>query len=500
MASYVVAVLLFQQFITVFGSFSVTVPQQPILAPVGSSVTLPCSIAPAGSAEGFEVRWYRPNAFTKPVLLYRDKQVQNNDQDSQYSGRVSLDLGGLKEGLMSLHLINVTVEDTSDYNCYVSSNVNYESGTVLLKVSALGAPPVMSVSPVNGNDWNVSCESKGWHPKPDLWWSDSRASTLQHNHLQYKEDNHGMVSVQSWILVSPAFSGLLSCTISLQGGENREGRIALRDTMLQSVAGPWKPAFIVTILIFLLSIITAVLWFIKFRKRESRTRKTIEEKTEPDGMEPQKETVPLLAPEDMKSVEGDLIPENDLAKMKAAEVDIILDKATAHGGLMIVQDKIVRDAMKDNVVDSAVDSSKFTHHTCVLGKNPINSGQSYWEVQLWGENVPLKESWSVGLALATANRHTDRPLISSENFWVLSLREGRLRVSTDPAVELPVRQKPQILGVFLEYDEGRLSFINVTEKKYILTISTKFSGAVYPLFDPKKGDKAPMKILSKKKY
>uniref|UniRef100_A0A3B3RSI5 Ig-like domain-containing protein n=1 Tax=Paramormyrops kingsleyae TaxID=1676925 RepID=A0A3B3RSI5_9TELE len=294
MASYMLAVLLFQQFIAVFGSFSVTVPQQPILAPVGSSVTLPCSISPSGSALDFEVRWYRPDNFTKPVLLYRDKQVQSNDQDSQYSGRVSLVLGSLQEGVMSLHLMNVTVEDMSTYQCYVSSNVHYDSGTISLIVSELGAPPVMSVSPVNGNDWNVSCASDGWHPKPDLRWSDSRASTLQHNHLLVKKDSHGMVSVQSWILVSPPFSGFLSCTISLQGGDSREGRIALRDTMLQSVAGHWKPAFIVTILVFLLSIIAAVLWFVKYRKRESATSKTREEKTEPDGMESPKETAPLL--------------------------------------------------------------------------------------------------------------------------------------------------------------------------------------------------------------
>ncbi|XP_072574567.1 butyrophilin subfamily 2 member A1-like [Paramormyrops kingsleyae] len=561
MASYMLAVLLFQQFIAVFGSFSVTVPQQPILAPVGSSVTLPCSISPSGSALDFEVRWYRPDNFTKPVLLYRDKQVQSNDQDSQYSGRVSLVLESLQMGVMSLHLMNVTVEDMSTYQCYVSSNVHYDSGTISLIVSELGAPPVMSVSPVNGNDWNVSCASDGWHPKPDLQWSDSRASTLQHNHLLVKKDSHGMVSVQSWILVSPPFSGFLSCTISLQGGDSREGRIALRDTMLQSVAGHWKPAFIVTILVFLLSIIAAVLWFVKYRKRESATSKTREEsatsktreeKTEPDGMDSPKGNVHvfvvvLIYCEEIRNHEGPLnivaaplhceeppdassCVHRDCHQEKLWEngfeegmrmmmalviddvlllnftmmclswvVDVILDEATAHGVLKILKEKTVRDDIgKLNVGDSAIDSDlKFSHHTCVLGKKSINSGKSYWEVELGGGKVAPKESWGVGLASATAKRHSDRPLISSDGFWVLSLREGRLHVSTDPAVELPVRQRPQILGVFLDYDKGHLSFINVTEKKYILTISTKFNGAVYPLFDPATGDTAPMRILSK---
>lgn len=175
-------------------------------------------------------------------------------------------------------------------------------------------------------------------------------------------------------------------------------------------------------------------------------------------------------------------------------VDITLDEATARGALKILRKKIVRDAIAE---ENAGDSSKFTHPTYVLGKESINAGQSYWEVHLGGENVSSKRSWCVGLAAAAANHHSDRPLSSRDGFWVLSLKEGRLYVSTDPVVELPVRQRPQILGVFLDYDKGRLSFINVTEKKYILTISPKFSGVVYPLFDPRKGDQAPMKILSK---
>ncbi|KAL0189808.1 hypothetical protein M9458_016907, partial [Cirrhinus mrigala] len=55
--------------------------------------------------------------------------------------------------------------------------------------------------------------------------------------------------------------------------------------------------------------------------------------------------------------------------------------------------------------------------------------------------------------------------------------------NTEPKVKLPLTQKPERLGVLLDYDEGQLSFYNVKESKHLLTISTRFSGSVVPLFN-----------------
>uniref|UniRef100_A0A8C9V471 Ig-like domain-containing protein n=1 Tax=Scleropages formosus TaxID=113540 RepID=A0A8C9V471_SCLFO len=112
----------------------------PVSGPLGGSATLPCWLSPAISAEALEVRWYRPNKFTSPVLLYREQKVQQSSQDPQYEGRVSLGSRGstnraLNEGNVSLHLENVTLSDSGQYECYVSSDKTYESKTVTLEVN-----------------------------------------------------------------------------------------------------------------------------------------------------------------------------------------------------------------------------------------------------------------------------------------------------------------------------------------------------------------------------
>ncbi|KAF4111720.1 hypothetical protein G5714_008751 [Onychostoma macrolepis] len=67
--------------------------------------------------------------------------------------------------------------------------------------------------------------------------------------------------------------------------------------------------------------------------------------------------------------------------------------------------------------------------------------------------------------------------------------------NTDPPVKLSLTPRPERLGVLLDYDDGQLSFYNVTERKHLLTISSRFSGSVVPLFNPGAGDESPLTIL-----
>ncbi|KPP63994.1 hypothetical protein Z043_117704 [Scleropages formosus] len=215
--------------------FAVVTPQTPVSAPLGGSATLPCWLSPAISAEALEVRWYRPNKFTSPVLLYREQKVQQSSQDPQYEGRVSLGSRGstnraLNEGNVSLHLENVTLSDSGQYECYVSSDKTYESKTVTLEVNVLGMPPMMSSLPADDGVLNVSCASSGWHPKPAVVWSDRERPVLPPGGVQHEEDGDGLLSVHSWILASPSRFDWLSCKVSLSDKWEREGRLSVRDS------------------------------------------------------------------------------------------------------------------------------------------------------------------------------------------------------------------------------------------------------------------------------
>uniref|UniRef100_A0A4W5Q832 B30.2/SPRY domain-containing protein n=1 Tax=Hucho hucho TaxID=62062 RepID=A0A4W5Q832_9TELE len=152
--------------------------------------------------------------------------------------------------------------------------------------------------------------------------------------------------------------------------------------------------------------------------------------------------------------------------------------------------KIVRDRL-DNVCPP--------EHAYILGTPGFTSGsRAYWEVGLNDVNVGVKESWWVGLASGSVKNQGDVPATPSNGFWFLSSdKEKGLWLNMTPNILLPTNPRPETLGVYLDYDAGVLSFINVKDKKRIVTVEAMFTGVVFPLFNPGKGDKAPMSILDR---
>lgn len=86
----------------------------------------------------------------------------------------------------------------------------------------------------DSNTMNVSCESEGWYPKPLLRWSDQKEA-LTPESVQYREDSLGLLSVHSWILVSK--SSETTCTVGLQGGEEKELRLRLSNLSKEPQTG-----------------------------------------------------------------------------------------------------------------------------------------------------------------------------------------------------------------------------------------------------------------------
>ncbi|KAJ8393362.1 hypothetical protein AAFF_G00060840 [Aldrovandia affinis] len=203
------------------GDFSVSVPSAPVSVWLGHSVTLSCSVTPPMDVSPLEVRWYRPPHHNAPFLLYKDRRIEPSSQDNKYQGRVFLvglgsGVGGLEGGNVSLSLRNVTVADSGAYECYVGSLQWYDVGRISLQVNSVG-----------GQQVNVSCVSDGWSPKPSLIWRNREGRELKDQQgLFYSTDPQGLVTVSGWLLFSSSDSGWLSCTVSLSGGDSREGRVA----------------------------------------------------------------------------------------------------------------------------------------------------------------------------------------------------------------------------------------------------------------------------------
>ncbi|MGH0180336.1 UNVERIFIED_CONTAM: hypothetical protein FKN15_003942 [Acipenser sinensis] len=73
-----------------------------------------------------------------------------------------------------------------------------------------------------------------------------------------------------------------------------------------------------------------------------------------------------------------------------------------------------------------------------------------------------------------------------QGYWTVKWWSGGgFNALTDPETPLPLSLKPQKLGVYLDYEEGRLSFYNVETRSHIYTFTDmEFNPneKLYPLF------------------
>ncbi|XP_063049917.1 butyrophilin subfamily 3 member A2-like, partial [Engraulis encrasicolus] len=205
-------------------TFSLVIPEGPISALLGSSITLPCSVDPQFSVVSLKTTWYRPTKLNTPILQYENQKVQTDPSDALYRGRVSL-VGQLDQGNVSMRLDKLTLEDGGEYVCYVQSNVWYEEATMSLVVEAVGSIPKLSSSKADGKQVNVSCVSDGWSPQPTVTWTGGGGEIITLHNVVYSTDDQGLVRVTSWLLRSASESESLSCSVGLSDQKKREGTI-----------------------------------------------------------------------------------------------------------------------------------------------------------------------------------------------------------------------------------------------------------------------------------
>ncbi|XP_026095716.1 uncharacterized protein LOC113067559 [Carassius auratus] len=97
-------------------------PSGPLVAPLGSSVVLPCYVDELLSMESLEVEWRRTDSETHVIHVYKDGQAESQHQD--YHDRAHFFTDQIQHGKFSLRLDNLTAEDEGPYTCTVSAKSN----------------------------------------------------------------------------------------------------------------------------------------------------------------------------------------------------------------------------------------------------------------------------------------------------------------------------------------------------------------------------------------
>ncbi|XP_053865837.1 butyrophilin subfamily 3 member A1-like isoform X3 [Malaclemys terrapin pileata] len=171
--------------------------------------------------------------------------------------------------------------------------------------------------------------------------------------------------------------------------------------------------------------------------------------------------------------------QNELEWRKARNEtdDITLDAGTAHPNLSIAGDK---KSLKHEAQPQKVPASpeRFDSTVCVLGFEGFSSGKHYWEV-----DVKKISDWDLGVAKESIQRKGKLSLSPKEGFWALGLSGRDYWAKTDPWTQVMVQKKPQKIGVYLNYQDGRVTFFNVTDMSVLFTFNDcSFSGELYPFF------------------
>ncbi|XP_039464857.1 E3 ubiquitin-protein ligase TRIM39-like [Oreochromis aureus] len=172
--------------------------------------------------------------------------------------------------------------------------------------------------------------------------------------------------------------------------------------------------------------------------------------------------------------------EAELKKVQQYEVDVTLDPDTAHPDLILSDDgKQVYDSdMRKNLPDNP---ERFSYCPFVLGEQSFSSGRFYFEVQVKGNT-----EWDLGVARESINRKGNITLRPQDGFWAVVLRNGNdYSACAGPSVPLCLQSGPEQVGVFVDYEEGLVSFYDVGAAALIYSFTgCSFTHKLLPFFGP----------------
>ncbi|XP_059905029.1 E3 ubiquitin-protein ligase TRIM39-like [Gadus macrocephalus] len=169
----------------------------------------------------------------------------------------------------------------------------------------------------------------------------------------------------------------------------------------------------------------------------------------------------------------------ELKRVQQYEVDVTLDPDTAHYNLILSEDgKQVHDGGVGKILSD--NPKRFTMYMYVLTRQSFSSGRFYFEVQ-----VKDKTSWWLGVARESINRKGQKISTPENALWTLHSYKDGFIFQDDPVVRLPLRAKLQKVGMFVDYDEGLVSFYDVEARVHIYSVTgCTFTDPLYPILCP----------------
>ncbi|KAL7375450.1 hypothetical protein ABVT39_017652 [Epinephelus coioides] len=171
------------------------------------------------------------------------------------------------------------------------------------------------------------------------------------------------------------------------------------------------------------------------------------------------------------------LTDTELTRMRQYKESVTFDSATA-GSYLVVSDH--GKCLKYNKAASppwSDDPDRF-NQPMILGTKGFTSGRHYWEVQ-----VGLRTDWDVGVAKETITKKGRITLKRENGFFAIGKRGLDYEVHCTTYTALHLCPRPSNVGVYLDYNEGRVSFFDVDRKLHIYSFTGEsFSEKLFPYF------------------
>uniref|UniRef100_A0A8C4GVC6 Uncharacterized protein n=1 Tax=Dicentrarchus labrax TaxID=13489 RepID=A0A8C4GVC6_DICLA len=175
----------------------------------------------------------------------------------------------------------------------------------------------------------------------------------------------------------------------------------------------------------------------------------------------------------------------ELKRVQQYAVDVTLDPDTAYPKLTLSEDgkQVTYGDVKKTLPDNP---ERFNRFTNVLAKQSFSSGRFYYEVQVKG-----KIEWELGVARESINRKGQITLRPQNGYWTIWLKnKTEYEALAGPPVRLSLKSQPEKVGVFVDYEEGLVSFYDVDAAALIYSFTgCSFTEKLYPYFSPDNNNK-----------
>ncbi|XP_051821230.1 butyrophilin-like protein 9 [Antechinus flavipes] len=545
------------------GKFTVTGPQQPVIAMVGGEAIFPCHLSPQMDAQDMDVMWFYGES-SELVHHYTYRQGYLKNQHQKYKGRTEFLRDDISTGSVALKLHHIRPSDEGKYRCSFESSSAYEEAEYQVYVAGKGSAPHIYIMSDENKSLRLVCTSIGWYPKPEVQWRKNQETLLPQDTTIKKKEN-GLFSVETSITISMNSIVNVSCLIGNPLLRQKlEASFSLSDDLFTNdTPGIVIWIVIVALLSTVILILIFVIWKLKNAKGVNKEKpvsyvsvklenecvmnedelgvykdspvvekeepgvykdspvvekeepvvekeEPVVEKEEPvsyDSVKVQNEySVNKEEPVSYDSVkiqnEYDVYKDEpgmnedqlDLQAAQKYRVDVTFDANTARPFLVPLLDRKSISSVSHKNNHKNIGGMETVH--CVLGKERFTSGRHYWEVK-----VEDKLKWIMGLCKDSVIRKMGCPVTPGDGFWTISLKKkNEYWALSSPPTYLHCIVDCKVVGIFLDYEAGCISFYNVTDDSPICTFQDTFREALraflypptlalgkhYPYFHPPK--------------